>query len=65
MACPGMRDNGHLNLIILVLQDLPIVVESDFLLLSLNEHLSRTALVVQPIVIPALADIGEFQNEHT
>jgi len=40
-------------------QGLPIVVERDFLLFALNEHLSRTALVVQPLAIPASADIGE------
>ena len=30
-------------------QEVPIAVDSSFLLFTLNEHLSRTALLVQPL----------------
>ncbi len=41
------------------LQALPVRVEATFLLSTLNEHLSRTALIVQPLVLPSDTDIGE------
>ena len=36
-----------------------VIINEDELLHALNEHLSRTALIVQPLVLPADADIGE------
>lgn len=39
---------------------MPIVAESTFLLYSLNEHLKRTPLLVQPLVLPAGSDPGEL-----
>lgn len=35
------------------LQNLPIIVERHFLLYTLNEHLARTAVLVQPLALPA------------
>lgn len=35
--------------VILWLQEVPIAVDSSFLLFTLNEYLSRTALLVQPL----------------
>ena len=42
------------------MQSVPVVVGYKFLLFSLNEHLSRTAVVVQPLVIPAGASPGDL-----
>ena len=40
------------NMIVWCLQEVPIVVEAAFLLFVLNEYLSRTALLVQPLHLP-------------
>jgi hypothetical protein len=37
-------------------QEVPVVVEASFLLFSLNEYLSRTALLVQPLHLPPDSD---------
>ena len=46
------------------LQALPIRIEATFLLFALNEHLSRTALIVQPLSLPSGTDIGKIMP-HT
>ena len=54
-----MEEEGESSPWLLVMQSVPVVVGYKFLLFSLNEHLSRTAVVVQPLVIPAGASPGD------
>ena len=56
------RRKENPQLWLLVMQSVPVVVGYKFLLFSLNEHLSRTAVVVQPLVIPAGASLGDLQH---
>ena len=44
------------------MQVLPIRIEASFLLFTLNEQLSRTALVVQPLILPPDAAIGNLSG---
>lgn len=43
----------------LCLQSVPVIVEATFLLSSLNEYLRRTALVVQPVILPRDGSQGQ------
>lgn len=39
------------------LQSVPILLETTFLLFTLNEYLSRTAIMVQPLQLPPQAEL--------
>jgi hypothetical protein len=42
--------------LLVVLQAVPVLVETTFLLFTLNEYLSRTAVMVQPLDLPPQAE---------
>ena len=45
-------------------QTSPVLLESAFLLFSLNEYLSRTAIMVQPLDLPEGADLASLSAVH-
>ena len=45
-------------------QTSPVMLEAAFLLFSLNEYLSRTAVMVQPLTLPEGSDVASLSAVH-